>query len=353
MNTPFHEEVRARQHVQAIGRGATVPGLEATMRTSLLALFWLAACAPASSGDADGDGDSDDGDNGGDDGGDDGLQPAPLAELSGGCPDLTASGTSTFESSGSEREVTVVVPENPDGALGVVFFFHGLMDPTQTPHPADYMADALDLQGVADDTNTIIVLPVSNIQEMFGFRFFMWDAAREAEDDLVLYDDLRTCTAQQHDVDLKRLTAFGFSGGALFTTVIMGDRGDTLAAAIEASGGSDVVVPLFDNPFSVWVEPAYKMPVLLQSGGATDVWPDTSLTLVDFTAASNTLEGQLVDADHTVIRCEHDEGHTLTWAGYNSAIEWATMHVYGEPSPWHDAGVGDWDDWCRAGQAAE
>jgi poly(3-hydroxybutyrate) depolymerase len=319
------------------------------MRTSLLALAWLAACAP---GIKDDDDDDDDGATD-DTAGEEGLQPAPLAELTGDCPDLSESGTDTFESSGIEREVTVLVPEDPDGPMGVVFFFHGLMDPTQTPHPADYMLDALDMQSVANNTNTIVVAPVSLTMEMFGLAFFMWDAARDADDDVVLYDDLRTCTAQQHDVDLSRMTAFGFSGGALFTTVIMGDRGDTLAAAIEASGGSDVVVPLFDNPFSAWVEPEYKMPVLLQSGGTADVWPDPSLTLVDFGAATSNLEGQLVGADHTVIRCEHDQGHTITWAGYEAAIDWATQHVYGEPSPWDEDGVGDWDDWCREGQAAE
>ena len=323
------------------------------MRTSLalmlcLPLTFLAACAPGASDKDDDDEESDtdtDGEADTDTGG--GSTTAPLAELSSGdCPDLSASGTTTFTSSGDEREVTVVVPEAPDGPMRVVFFFHGLMDPASTPHPAEYMIDGLNMQAVADSTNTIVVAPVSKTLEMFGFSFFMWDASREDDADITLYDDLRTCVADQHDVDLDRLSVMGFSGGALWTTVVLGDRGDTIAAAVSASGGADVQIPLFDNPFSAWVAPAAKVPVLLQAGGTADVWPDASLAIVDFVAATDTLQAHLVDAGHYTVRCDHDSGHTITQAGYTAAIDWLTSHTYGEPSPWEDAGIGSWDSWC-------
>jgi len=305
-----------------------------------LPLLPLVACA---AGKVDGE---DDGDTGADID-TSASATAPLAALSSGdCPDMSASATTTFTSSGEEREVTIVVPEAPSGPMRVVFFFHGLMDPGSTPHPAEYMVEGLNLQAVADATNTIVIAPVSQTMELFGFSFFMWDASLEREADLVLYDDLRTCAAEQHDVDLDRVTAMGFSGGALWTTVVLGHRGDTLAAAVSASGGADVEIPLFENPFSAWTEPASKVPVLLQAGGSSDVWPNESLAIVDFGAATDTLQSHLVGAGHYAVRCDHDSGHTITQAGYTAAVDWLTSHTYGEPSPWEESGIGSWDDWC-------
>jgi predicted esterase len=322
------------------------------MRTSLalllsLPITALVACAP---GAVDKDEEDEDGEIDTDGGGSSGSgnsSTAPLAELSSGdCPDLSESGTTTFTSSGDEREVTVVVPEDPDGPMRVVFFFHGLMDPGSTPHPAEYMVDGLGMQSVADSTNTIVVAPVSETLEMFGFSFFMWDASREGDADLVLYDDLRTCVADQHDVELDKLSVMGFSGGALWTTVILGERGDTIAAAVSASGGADVQIPLFENLFSEWTEPASKVPVLLQAGGESDVWPDASLAIVDFALATDTLQEHLVDAGHYTVRCDHDSGHTITQTGYDASIDWLTSHTYGEPSPYQEEGIGSWDSWC-------
>ncbi len=311
----------------------------------LLAALSL-ACAPASGGEDEDDGAADD--TGGGGGGGSGPQPAPLAEVSGSCPDLSVSTTTTFESSGIEREVTVVVPDAPSGEMGVVFFFHGLMDPGQTPHPAEYMADGLNMQSMANSLNTVILLPVSQTMSMAGFTFFMWDAAREGDEDLVLYDDLRTCVAQQHDVDLKRLASVGFSGGAMWNTVIIGERSDTLSAAVEASGGSDYTIPLFSEPWSAWVEPAEKVPVMVGSGGESDVWPDASFPIVNFTEGTDRLEDHLVEAGHVVVRCDHTYGHTITQGGWNAAIDWATEHVYGEPSPWA-SDLGDLGTLCRYG----
>ena len=307
----------------------------------VIPLSTLVACGASKTDDVPDPDDTDGGDSAGTSG------TAPLADLSSNdCPDMSTSATTTFTSSGEEREVTIVVPEDPDGPMRVVFFFHGLMDPGSTPNPAEYMVEGLNLQSVADANNTIVIAPVSKTMEMFGFSFFMWDASLEDDADLVLYDDLRTCAAEQHDVDLDRVTALGFSGGALWTTVVLGHRGDTLAAAVSASGGADVEIPLFESPFSAWTEPAARVPVLLQAGGSADVWPDESLAIVDFSEATDTLQEHLVDAGHYTVRCDHDSGHTITQAGYNAAIDWLTEHTYGEPSPWEASGIGSWDDWC-------
>ena len=310
---------------------------------ALSAAMW-GACAPAKVNDTGAAAATDSGgedDTGAVDVG--GLRP--LAEPSGACPDLSSSGGFTFTSGGVERQGSVVVPEGATGPLKVMFFLHGLMDPSSTPDPTGYMVDGLGLQGVANQNGAIILLPQSGVMSLFGFNFFLWDLITETDGDLVLFDDLRACAAAQHDLDLESTSAWGFSGGALFTTILIRERGDAFASVIEASGGSDISVPIWTTPGSAYGAPAAPLPTLLMSGGERDVWPDPSLTLVDFTAATDTLQAKLVDDGNFVVRCLHTSGHTIPRNGFNLAIDWAFSHRFGEPSP-YEAGLGDDDDWC-------
>jgi len=308
----------------------------------------LAALALAACGDKSG--------NAGDDtaGGSSGPAVSALAPLSSGeCPDLSQSGTSTFLSSDEERTVTVLIPAAPTGPMPVVVFFHGLMDPTSTPDPTGYMADALDLQQVADDNGAVIVLPEAPIQDMLGIQFYLWDVLGDGQKDMTLFDDLRTCVGQQLDVDLDRLVAMGFSGGALWTTEVLSQRADTLAAAIEMSGGADVTIPIATDPIAQYDTPAWPLPVLLQSGGDQDVWPQPTMVIIDFNAATDTLEQEL-DADGSlVVRCKHDRGHTIVNKGLDLSVRWAMEHTFAQPSPWASGDLGDDADWCTLSSAGQ
>ena len=319
------------------------------MRNALLSLLVLAACTKESVGDDTGSsGDTDTG------GVDEGPQPAPLATLSSGaCPDLTTSGTSTFQSSGLDRQVTVVIPSNPGTAMPVNFFFHGLTDPSYTLNPGGDTADGLGLQAIADETNSIWILPDSQVQNLFGiYEVYLWDLAMESEADLVLFDDLRTCAANTFDVDLHRVNALGFSGGALFTTLIATRRSDTLASAVELSGGSDLSVPGYEVLLSAYQTPAMPIPVLLTTGGANDVWPQPTMVIVDFEAASDTFQGELLTDGHYVVRCKDDRGHSMNNKDWNIAQDWVAAHTFGEPSPYLTGGLGGDDDWCEVAAPA-
>ncbi len=279
-----------------------------------------------------------------------GYAAAELAPLSSGeCPDMSASmTTSTFLSSGEERKVTIVFPEDRPEGMRVIFFFHGLMDPGSTPDPTEYMASALDLQSIAEEMNAIVVLPESPIWNMFGYEFFLW-AVEEgtSEADLTLYDDLRTCIGEEFSPNLDQFTAMGLSGGALFTTIVAGERADTLASVVEMSGGSDIEVALAEGIIAPYTTPSWQVPSLLVTGGEADVWPDPSLVLVDFTAATDNLEASLAADGHYVVRCEHSSGHTITTPEFEAAKDWVMAHTYGEPSPYVETGIGDWSSWCR------
>lgn len=292
---------------------------------------------------------------------------APLTEPSSGeCPDMSASGlTSTFLSSGDERKVTILYPSDLDQDLSLVFFFHGLMESASTPEPTSYMADALGGQALADELGAVIVLPQSpvwpaSIPFVGDFELFMWDARAEPlYQDLVLYDDLRSCAAQQFEnIDLEKTFAMGFSGGAIFTTQVLTERADTLAAAIEASGGVDVDLTLalqfIDIPGveeaigAPYRTPDRIVPTLLISGGEADVWPSTALEIVNFEESSDLLYDKLVEDDFFVMRCRHERGHSLPRNVQDIIFDWVKVHRFGETSPYETDGIGEHDEWCTS-----
>ncbi|MAY81341.1 MAG: hypothetical protein CL930_11230 [Deltaproteobacteria bacterium] len=313
---------------------------------SLLFVFALVGCADEKSDSDTGSNSFVASDDTSGDGGVEGL--APLADLSDDdCPKMMESNTGTFSSSGESRTVTVVVPSGevePDGPL--VYFFHGLLDPSSTPTPTEYMASALQLQSIADETGVTFVLPQSGLFERLGFEFFMWEVETGESNDMVLFDDLRTCAALERDIDLTKVHAMGMSGGALFTTVVARERGDTLATMIEMSGGSDISMLTFDGLLSEYKTPAYAMPALLISGGPTDTWPGGGMDLVDFSGATDNLAEQLYGDGHYVVRCEHDRGHAVPMEAVQASWEWVEAHQFGETSPFIEDGIDALGSWC-------
>ena len=294
-------------------------------------------------------------DSGLNDGGDTGSAEPGLAVAAvgapsnGECPDMSETNTSVFVSSNMDRVVTMVIPEDPSDDMPLVFFFHGLMDPSQTPTPTEYMASGLGLQAFANRTGTAFAVPQSDVISRVGFTFFMWDVTDSESADMTLFDDIRACASQNLSVDLRRVHAVGMSGGALFTTTVAGARGDSLASIVEMSGGSDIDMLTFDTPLSSYYTPAYAMPALLVAGGTTDTWPGGGLTLVDFRAATDTLEDQLVADDHFVVRCDHTQGHAIPMAAIEATEIWVGTHRFGEPSSIQASGIddiGEFNDWC-------
>jgi poly(3-hydroxybutyrate) depolymerase len=256
---------------------------------------------------------------------------APLQDTSDGeCPDMSVSGaTTSFSSYGQMRNVTTVFPASSSEPPGITFFFHGLMDPSSTPNPSQYMAESMDLQEFADAENMVVVLPESGIWELLGMTFFLWQIEDgTSAPDLTLYDDLRTCAVEHFEANRDRVVAAGFSGGSLLTTVVLSERGDTLAAAVEMSGGANFEVATFEEDFAKYRTPAHQFPVLLSSGGTSDVWPDPTFTVVDFQEGTDILAEKLLEDGHTVGRCQHNSGHTITWDIWDLALTWLSVHEY-------------------------
>jgi poly(3-hydroxybutyrate) depolymerase len=245
-------------------------------------------------------------------------EPRALAELSSGqCPDLTTTGTKTFTSNGKEREVRVYFPDGNADNLPVVFAWHWLGG------SAAQMTSALDLDGYASDHDVIIVVPQALSSNPFEWNFVSGES--EAADDLALFDDLRTCLSRDRHADMHRVYTTGMSAGGLWSTFLTIHRGDTFAATMIMSGGTDPIVQ--------YSPPAGEnVPVLLMWGGDADVLSGGGFDL-DFQAMTLAFSSELRADDHFVVHCNHGMGHTIPPDGMDVAEGWLFPHVYGVASP--------------------
>ncbi len=263
---------------------------------------------------------------------------AELAPLSSGeCPDMRVSGeTTSFLSSGETRTVTTIFPTDPQPGMGIIYWFHGFLD-TSMSNPTGQTASGMNFQALADQENVVILVPESTIWDLSFFQVYMWNVEDGTYDnDVTLFDDLRTCVSQSFDVNLDKLTVGGWSAGALFTTVLISHRSETLAAVAQLSGGADLdieILGLFEEPLSVYETPSHKMPILLGSGQEEDIWPQ-GMGWVNFYETTNHLEEKVREDGLFFVRCLHSNDHWGTPYGmYNSALTWLTDHTYGEESP--------------------
>ncbi len=260
--------------------------------------------------------------------GETGPQPAGLRALSDGeCPDLSVSGEPvTFSSNGLQRQVTILIPDDRPAGMPVVFVWHPLGG------SAAWMISVFDLEEISDATGAVIVVPDSDPDNLFE-----WDFWNGLDNDLTLYDDLRTCLAEQLEVDLARFTSTGFSAGGLWTSYLGSHRGDTLAAILAFSGGAD--------PIWHYETPAYPYPALLAWGGENDTWGYGGFEYSFEETTLNYAEDLLADG-HFVVLCDHGMGHTVPAEGIDMVPDWLLAHRFGEPSPFEDGDLSALPDWC-------
>lgn len=253
----------------------------------------------------------------------------------GQCPDVTATVQSEFKSDGKKRRVQIVLPSAIPPRMKLMYSFHGL-NPKSTDPITNLFVDH-DMQAVADQYGVAIVIPEA-LATTIGFLgdFLLWGILGDEEHDLVLFDDLHICMTNTHDIDPDAVSLWGHSGGALWTTLLSQERGDLFSTAVEFSGGSDVDVnlPGLAGPWVPYGETP-DIPYLLSTAGAADVWPDDTVTVLDFEASTDTLERKLLDDARTTVRCAHDLGHYIVPTDqWQLASEWLTVHRKGATSPY-------------------
>lgn len=267
--------------------------------------------------------------------GDDGEEvlppaPAPLVEPTGSCPDLSTPGIVSFESNGVERRFDLRFPKSKPAGMPIVFVWHGLAPPEYDPMGS--FVTGFDTEDLARSRDAIVVTPEAEPFSLAGIPVLLWGFLDNEENDLALYDDLRTCLVRELSADVNRVYSWGFSGGGLWSSYLMIHRADTLAAAASASGGSDIQV--ISAPYLQYETPAAKVPALLGAGGTNDKWPDPALTIIDFEAATDSLQAGLVGDGSAVVRCRHDQGHYVPDWMWTQTKKFLFAHSYGVASPY-------------------
>ncbi len=249
---------------------------------------------------------------------------APLTAISGSCPDVSGSGMRDMTSGGHSRHVLVKIPASGGQGKPLAFFFHGLGGSAQ-------LYDTwLDFQAFADSEDMVVVAPDS--VDTNGNTWIL-----EEGPDMVLFDDVRSCLAQDLGIDLARVYTTGFSFGGLFTTALSMDRGDSLAASLAMSGGTN----------SLWFpyrSPADTLPVLVMWGGPGDTF-GSGVAEVRFEDMSLDFSSNLIGDGHLVHHCDHGLGHDVPPEWSSIVGNWFGSHTYDDVQPVVD---GDYPSWCFA-----
>jgi hypothetical protein len=265
-------------------------------------------------------------------------EPAPVATPTGACPDLSTPGEKTIESNGVERKFAIHFPEARPAGMSVLFAWHGLTATSIDGSPSAYdpipnLVIGLGLEDLAEQENAVILVPEAEPISLMGMNVLLWGILDNEANDLALYDDLRACVDEEFDVNLRHVTSWGFSGGGLWTSLLLMERADTLATAVSISGGTDLVIPVLGDRLS-YRSPANPIPTMLASGGSADIWPDPTFPIIVFDETTDNLAAGLVDDESYVVRCRHDGGHTLPSWLWDRSVKWLFKHTFGAPSPY-------------------
>ncbi len=262
--------------------------------------------------------------------------PEPASYSMGACPTLEA-GANAFSSFDTPRDVTVTLPSQPEGA-GVLFLWHGFGDSGpgfSTAIGAASVSEAhnvitVSAQAIVDPLETEKLKPFAGVAAAMGPMPPTWSIIDGPELDMTLFDDLLACVDEQYGIDRTRVYTMGFSQGALWSTLLVLERSNTLAAALLWSGGLGWSGGLVEVVRFDYATPERPIPVLAASGGATDLWPNAQLTLVNFTEGTKDLVEALRADGHAAAHCDHGLGHTVPVGGMGWGLDFMFAHSWSE-----------------------
>lgn len=239
--------------------------------------------------------------------------PEPPLPYSGpACPALVP-GENVIMSGGVERRFVLIVPDDmAEGeVLPLMFAWHYLNG------SASSMLRHGRVQESANELRMIAVIPekkgdIGLDLPIGGDVDLVWPymdihAGRVAEE-VMFFDDMLACVAEQYEVNLSCVSTMGVSAGALWSSRLMQERSTRLSSAMIISGGVgpspvglSLGVELAD--LQGWDGAAHAMPTMVLHGGPEDGCG------VDFERATNNLKSALNRDGHFVMECIHNCGH--------------------------------------------
>lgn len=239
---------------------------------------------------------------------------AALTDLSGdGCPDLSEAGEATLTSNGIERDIRVYRPDALAAGAPAMFVWHPLGTTAQQ------IARYMNLDDLAEEAGAIILVPEAKEDNLFE-----WDYWNGLDDDLTMFDDLRTCLVTELGVDPTRISSHGMSAGGLMTTFMSLQRADSLATVSPFSGGTEPVIQ--------WRTPAWKFPALVVYGGEGDTY-GSGMATVNFEDTTLNYVAELRENEQSVVLCNHEGGHTIPIEAYDMILLWNFGVRFGETDP--------------------
>jgi predicted esterase len=270
--------------------------------------------------------------------------PSPLPVYAGTCPALEA-GRNTIESSGAERELILVVPEDlqPDERVPVFFLWHWLGG------SATRFIEEGDVQTAADVFRFVAVVPEEKGDLPFRWPFTTNDSDERYQEELEFFDDMLACVAEQFDVNDSCVSTVGVSAGALFVAQLAQGRSEHLSSFLSLSGGTS------DELVKPWIGSSHLMPAMVLWGGPNDS------CVLNFDGLSRDLGGRLDDEGHFVLECIHNCAHgqppfdvPMAMTEFEPLWMFALDHPYwleDGSSPWLDGGgiPPDMPTWCSMG----
>lgn len=237
--------------------------LGAVMGTVVLGVAVLGAACSGSEPTVDADGATDSTD--GADSSSEAVGPAPESSpvASPGCD--AGTGESMVEADhtitvdGVARRYLITVPESDDatGPFPVVFDFHGLME------GADIHSKMTGYSDLAQQEGFVVVFPEGTGQPV------RWDTSGDPSTnaDLAYFDALLEEIGDTACIDTSRVYATGLSNGAMFTSFLICERSEVLAAAAPVAGVTDSESCTGAEPVPLLAIHGTADPILLFNGG--------------------------------------------------------------------------------------
>lgn len=174
-----------------------------------------------------------------------------------GEPTVEAERTITVD--GVSRRYLITIPESddPGEALPVVFDFHGLME------GADIHSKMTGYSDLAQQEGFVVVFPEGTGQPL------RWDTSGDpaANADLGFFDALLEEIGDTACIDTSRIYATGLSNGAMFTSFLVCERSEVLAAAAPVAGVTDMDPCPTTQPVPLLAIHGTADPILLFNGG--------------------------------------------------------------------------------------
>ncbi len=243
------------------------------------------------------------------------IVPVPFTCKSG---TVVAGLNQNWSVAGKKRSFYAKFPTNPGTKpLAIVFVYHGL---------GDNIDNFRKFFGPDPDADPkfpfVLIYPQSlKLLPTGTDKGIEWDIIQSTPGDnnidARLFEEILGCLGNTVTVDTNNLFVLGFSAGAIFSNLLHSRYPDLLPTVFSMSGAwfNDAETKKAVNTLGMatlnWeaLTPTTGT-VFMTHGGATDMYKEIGITIVDFEKSAQFAKPFLTGNGRTVIDCPHTRGHT-------------------------------------------